>query len=59
MKLRTALSQIEALIANFNAEIEDLDRNCIEDHPELENAIGTIDSIQDILNKIEKPGVIV
>ena len=59
MKLRTALSQIEALIANFNAEIEDLDRNYIEDHPELENAIGTIDSIQDILNKIEKPGVIV
>jgi hypothetical protein len=59
VKLRTAISQIEALIANFNAEIEDLDRNYIEDHPELENAIGTIDSIQDILNKIEKPGVIV
>jgi hypothetical protein len=59
VKLRTAISQIEAHIANFNAEIEDLDRNYIEDHPELENAIGTIDSIQDILNKIEKPGVIV
>ena len=59
MKLRTAISQIKALIANFNANIADLDRNYIEDHPELEEAIDTLDSIQDILNKIEKPGVIV
>ena len=59
MKLRTAISQIEALIANFNADIADLDRHYIEDHPELEGAIDTIDSIQDILNKIEKPGVII